>query len=152
MESFATRFRLLREQKGWTQDKAAEVLGVSRSTIAGYESEIKGRIPRDETLLKIADIFGVSVDYLLGRTDDPSYTSQTDDMMRKLSSREKREVDKFLKDAEVMFYALPNMSEEDRKRIEDVMIELFFEARELNRQARRKNKEKKEQQGNDTNA
>jgi transcriptional regulator with XRE-family HTH domain len=150
MESFATRFRFLREQKGWTQDKAAEVLGVSRSTIAGYESEVKGRIPRDETLLKIADIFGVSVDYLLGRSDDPAHTSQTDDA-RKLTSREKREVDKFLKDAEVMFYALPNMSEEDRKRIEDVMIELFFEARELNRKARRKNKEKKEQLENDTN-
>lgn len=71
MESFARRFKQLREMRGWTQEDAAEKLGVSRPTIAGYESEEKNRIPREETLHKIADLFGVTTDYLLGRTDDP---------------------------------------------------------------------------------
>jgi len=71
MEKFAERFKLLRELKGWTQDEAAEALEVSRSTIAGYEANSKKRVPREETLVKIAESFGVSIDYLLGRTDDP---------------------------------------------------------------------------------
>lgn len=71
MNSFAQRFKYLRENvKHWTQDEAAEALGISRSTIAGYESEHKSRIPRQETLQKIADVFGVSIDFLLGR-DNP---------------------------------------------------------------------------------
>lgn len=73
MSSFAQRFKYLRESvKGWTQDEAADALGVSRSTIAGYESESKNRIPRRETMEKIADLFEVSTDYLYCRTDDPS--------------------------------------------------------------------------------
>lgn len=69
LATFAERFKYLREKKGWTQDQAAEKLGISRSTIAGYESEEKNRIPREETLMKIADYFATSTDYLLGRTD-----------------------------------------------------------------------------------
>lgn len=72
MTAFAQRFKELREDsKHWTQDQAAEALGVSRSTIAGYESEEKNRIPREETLHRIADLFHVSIDYLLGKTDEP---------------------------------------------------------------------------------
>ncbi|WP_279387130.1 helix-turn-helix domain-containing protein [Paenibacillus pinisoli] len=63
---------MLREKHKLTQDQMAERIGVSRPTIAGYESEEKNRIPREDTLHKIADIFDVSIDYLLGRTDDPS--------------------------------------------------------------------------------
>lgn len=66
MSSFSKRFKHLREAKGWTQDEIAEKLGVSRSAIAGYESESKSRTPRKETLRNIADMFGVTIDYLLG--------------------------------------------------------------------------------------
>lgn len=70
MSVFHLRFKKCREDRGLTQDQIAEVLGVSRPTIAGYESEDKQRIPRDETLGKIADFFNVSIDYLLGRTQE----------------------------------------------------------------------------------
>lgn len=85
MGSFSQRFKHLREKKGWTQDEVAEKLGVSRPTIAGYESEEKGRIPREETLHKIADLFGVSLDYLLGRTDDPTPVNEKDNISRKIA-------------------------------------------------------------------
>lgn len=66
MNSFAKRFKHLRENTlGLTQDQLAEILGVSRATIAGYESEEKKRIPRKETLQKIANKFDVSIDWLL---------------------------------------------------------------------------------------
>jgi transcriptional regulator with XRE-family HTH domain len=70
---FAKRFKKLRNEiLGITQDQMAEKLGVSRPTIAGYESEEKNRVPRKETLNKIAETFGVSTDWLLGNTDNPN--------------------------------------------------------------------------------
>lgn len=75
MTSFHSRFKQLREERGLTQDQIAEKLGVSRPTIAGYESEEKKRIPREDTLNKIADFFGESIDYLLGRSDKRGDTS-----------------------------------------------------------------------------
>lgn len=66
---FGERLRTLREKRGWTQQDLADRLNISRNTVAGYES--KGKIPREDTLISIADIFGVSTDYLLGRTDNP---------------------------------------------------------------------------------
>lgn len=76
--SFAKRFKHLREEvKHWTQDEAADALGVSRSTIAGYESESKNRIPRQEMLQTIATTFNVTIDYLLGR-DEESELDETE--------------------------------------------------------------------------
>ncbi len=60
----------LRELHGISQTELAKQLGVVRSTICQYE---KGnRQPDTATLLKLADFFGVSVDYLLGRNEAPS--------------------------------------------------------------------------------
>lgn len=56
----------LRESKGITQIELAKQLGVVRSTVCQYE---KGnREPDTITLIKLADFFDVTTDYLLGRT------------------------------------------------------------------------------------
>ncbi len=58
------KIKMLRELKGISQTELAKQLGVVRSTICQYE---KGnRQPDTETLIKLADFFGVSIDYLLG--------------------------------------------------------------------------------------
>lgn len=62
---FAKRLTLLREQKGLTQDEMAKKLNISRSALSLWE--IGKREPNFETLKLLADFFGVSVDYLLGR-------------------------------------------------------------------------------------
>lgn len=69
---FSQRIKSLRKSKGWTQEKLAEMLNVSRSTVAGWEAPSKSNFPDREMLLRIADLFNVSMDYLLGRTDDPT--------------------------------------------------------------------------------
>ena len=61
------RIRNLREDKDWTQQKVADMLFINRRTYAAYENGINSMTP--ETLCKIADIYGTSVDYLLERTD-----------------------------------------------------------------------------------
>ncbi|MED4843934.1 helix-turn-helix domain-containing protein [Bacillus atrophaeus] len=57
------RLKELRDSKKLTQDKLAEILGISRGTYAHYE--INKRKPDYETLIKLADFYGVSTDYLL---------------------------------------------------------------------------------------
>jgi transcriptional regulator with XRE-family HTH domain len=74
---FSERFKLLRQKQGWTQQDIADKLNMSRSTIANYESGEK-KIPREETLIRIADLFNTTTDYLLGRIDEPTSTKEPD--------------------------------------------------------------------------
>lgn len=67
----------LRKQKGLTQEEFSSSLNISRGTYAQYE--IERRQPDYDTLKKIADFFKVSIDYLLGRTDNPTPPSIEDD-------------------------------------------------------------------------
>ena len=68
MPNLQDRLTELRRQYGYTQGKAAEKIGIGRSTLNNYENGI--REPNIETLSILADFYGVSVDYLLGRSDD----------------------------------------------------------------------------------
>lgn len=61
---FGYRLRELRESKSLTQSQAAERLHLSKTTISGYENNIK--TPSLETLTKMAVFYGVSADYILG--------------------------------------------------------------------------------------
>lgn len=58
--------RSLRLDKGYTQKQIAEYLGVSQNTYSQYEIGVIN-YPVD-ALMKLADFYEVSVDYLLGRT------------------------------------------------------------------------------------
>ncbi|MBM7567309.1 helix-turn-helix domain-containing protein [Paenibacillus sacheonensis] len=62
----------LREDRGWTQEQTAGLLGISRAALSHYEKN--RREPDTETLSKFADLFHVSVDYLVGRTAVPHVT------------------------------------------------------------------------------
>lgn len=59
--------RNLRIDKGLTQKQIAEYLGVSQNTYSQYEIGVLN-YPID-ALLKLADFYNVSIDYLLGRTN-----------------------------------------------------------------------------------
>ncbi|WCK55386.1 helix-turn-helix transcriptional regulator [Aneurinibacillus sp. Ricciae_BoGa-3] len=63
------RLRLLREKNDLTQIALAKKLNIPNQNISNYERDF--RQPDYETLKKLADLFDVSVDYLLGRTDHP---------------------------------------------------------------------------------
>lgn len=58
--------RSIRIDKGYTQTQIAEVLGISQNTYSQYEIGILN-YPVD-AVVKLADFYGVSTDYLLGRT------------------------------------------------------------------------------------
>lgn len=63
------RMRQLREKRGWTQAYVAEKLNIKTNTLTNYELENRGLT--EEMIVKVADLFGVSVDYLLGRVNIP---------------------------------------------------------------------------------
>jgi len=65
--NFPSRLRALRLKHKMTQEQLGKKINVTKVSISGYENGT--RTPDLETLQKIADVFDVTVDYLLGRTD-----------------------------------------------------------------------------------
>ncbi len=65
---FGMRFKLLRKELNLSQEELAEKLGIDVSSINRYEKD--KREPEYATLLQIAALFNVSVDYLLGWTEN----------------------------------------------------------------------------------
>ena len=61
------RMRELREDKDWKQEQVAEYLGIRQTTYSKYELG-KILIPVDY-LIRLADLYDVNLDYLVGRSD-----------------------------------------------------------------------------------
>ena len=94
-----------RKEKGMTQAELAKRLGVSRSTVAMWETD--GSQPDNEMLIKIANALGVSIDYLLGR-ETPS-----DDRFEGMDAQEILEFLANSPDGRVLFSLAKDASRED---------------------------------------
>lgn len=94
------RLKILRKNKGLTQTQVADAVELGRQAYAYYE---KGeRAPSPETLCKLADFFGVSVDELLGRTPqlfDDARIQKSDEqvLFDELTAEEKQMVVGYMK-------------------------------------------------------
>ena len=75
---FQERLRKLRNERDLSQDDVGQSLNLSGRTIGNYESG--KRMPALDTLIKLADFYEVSIDYLLGRTDNRCLNSTTSEM------------------------------------------------------------------------
>lgn len=67
-EILASRLKQCRKEKGFTQGEVSIYCDITEKTYQNYE--LMTREPKLEILLKIADAFHVSLDYLVGRTDN----------------------------------------------------------------------------------
>jgi transcriptional regulator with XRE-family HTH domain len=83
MMTIGSRIAELRDQKSFTQEELAAMLGISRASLSHYEKN--RREPDTSTLAKIADTFQVSIDYLVGRTTKSD--SVLDDEVREFVDR-----------------------------------------------------------------
>lgn len=98
---FGKRIKYLRNEKALRQEDVAKKLGIARTTYAMYE---QGKREPDFNLLeKMAELYDVSVDYLLGRTDDPSPLAKKGDSLPELTEKEEQDI---AKDLERMLKAL----------------------------------------------
>ena len=69
MANFSERVKELRTERGMTQEAIGKIIGVKRYSVYGYE---KGQnFPDVPGLIALAEYFEVSLDYLVGRTDNP---------------------------------------------------------------------------------
>ena len=63
------RLKQLRKSKGYTQVSLQIQTGIEQSLLSKYENG--ERVPSTEALIKLAELYDVSIDYILCRTDNP---------------------------------------------------------------------------------
>lgn len=69
-DSMKNNLKNLRKARGLTQIALQMKTGIEQALLSKFENE--ERVPPTETLIKLADFYGVSIDYILCRTDEPS--------------------------------------------------------------------------------
>ncbi|MBZ4662813.1 MAG: hypothetical protein JG776_495 [Caloramator sp.] len=133
MQTFGDRLKMLRKERGMTGTELGRLLNVSKVAISNWENG--NRFPDKDMLLKIAELFNVSVDYLLGKTDvrnqEPSISKPD---MPRFTPKEERDIAKrlekmredLLQQQGLMFYGEP-VSEEA---IESILAALEFGIRQ----------------------
>ena len=78
MVDFGNRLKELRQRAGMTQKQLAEKLGVTSSVVSYYE--LSERNPAPDVVVKLASIFHVTADYLLGIEHDNRKTIDVSDL------------------------------------------------------------------------
>lgn len=101
MSVLPIRLKEAREKKGLKQIEAAKKLGISNGTLSGYERNY--RDPDTDILNKMANLYDVTVDWLMGRSNDPRLTAEQDK--------------KYDKETEKLLEKLNKIPEKDREDI-----------------------------------
>jgi transcriptional regulator with XRE-family HTH domain len=145
LTTFAERLKHLRKNKELTQEKLAEVLNISKSSISMYENG--NREPDFENLEIIADFFNVDLNYLLGKSDLMNTSNQivkNSKEIERINVPEKfetaEEALRFILDQPALMayggYDLKKMSEEE---IIDIAENMLFSLK-LSLEKRKKNR------------
>lgn len=95
---FGKRLKHLRSEKGLTQAELAKALSIGESTVSFYESG--KRQPDYETLTRLADLFQVSIDFILGRSDiryqaETLAAHRSDDPTQELPEEARKSLEEF---------------------------------------------------------
>ena len=84
---FEEKLMDLRKKHGMSQEELADRLGVSRQAISRWE--LGSTLPDAPNLLKLSDLFGVSIDYLLrDDEDETTHLPSTNEVHRELTEKE----------------------------------------------------------------
>lgn len=131
----------LRKEKGVLQKDVANYLNITASAYGFYEQG--KRVPDAETITKLAKYFNVSTDYLLN--NDTKNISEmkipkeyTDKY--KVTSRDKKQYQKEMEKANEAFFMDDELDESAKKEMLDLMSELFWKAKTMNKEQRNKKK------------
>lgn len=80
--SFSLRLSDLRRQAGFSQRQAAVELGISQALLSHYENGL--REPKLDFIVRVCDYYGVSADYILGRTDKTGSGEEIEALIKKV--------------------------------------------------------------------
>lgn len=134
MPKFGDRFRTLREKLGMNQEELINDFNTkyhysfSKSAVSQYENN--KRIPEIDALLNFADYFGVTMDYLLGRSNNPLPFKEESTTVKEAEELYKVDPEMF-----IQMCRARNLSDEERKRIKE------YSAFVLEKHLKEKNKE-----------
>lgn len=107
---FAERLKTLRKQEKFTQVQIAEKLDISQQAYASWERGVKK--PTQENLVKIAQILNVSVDYLVGNSENKDDDLDNIELLFRMNSKGltneekeifKKELIEFMKERKKIF-------------------------------------------------
>ena len=105
---FDERLKSLRKKCGYTQVSLAETLGVSKGTVAMWETG--KRTPDFETLIRLSDLFDVRTDYILGKSNDSSSAKLSDDDIEQLG---RWELESIYTDLMKLYLSLDSFGQKD---------------------------------------
>lgn len=104
MIDIGTKIHMLRKQKGWSQTDLAKKINCSRATLINYEGN--KNTPSIEVAVKLAEVFNVTLDYLIGKG---KYIDYSNDIINRIQGIEKLDentkhelfniIDTYLRDA-----------------------------------------------------
>lgn len=134
MATFQERMKQLRKEKNLTLDKLSDILNTTKATLSRYENGL--RVPNIEFIRELANVFNVSVDYLLGKTDVRNQEElikieSTPDYPHKITARDKKQYLEYIKTVNEAFFMNDEVSEEDKKAILETMNEIFWMAKAM---------------------
>ncbi|WP_010271419.1 helix-turn-helix domain-containing protein [Paenibacillus senegalensis] len=130
------RLKELCDAQGMSVNKLEEKLELSKNTLYSW----KKNTPKGTNLIRVADYFKVSTDYLLGRTDEPHLASS--DAPEWATTKDKRDLEKYLADPQGLFYKGIEFSEEDRAKMLGMLEAMFWEAKRQNKEVYKKSRQK----------
>ncbi len=107
MAQISDRIKALRKAAGLTQTEFGELFGLAVNTVSQYELGMHS--PNDDVKIAIANHFNVSMDYLMGKTDNPEMDSKTPSVFASKMTAETIEA----------IHAYSELSSENQRRVED---------------------------------
>ena len=111
---FAERLKALRKKHGYTQVSLAETLGVSKGTVAMWETG--KRTPDFETLIGLSDLFDVRTDYILGKSTDDSSAKLSEEETEQLG---RWELESIYTDLMKLYLSLDSFGQKDVQRCKE---------------------------------
>lgn len=132
------RIKILRTEAGLTQEEFGKPYNLKKSTVSQYESGSSK--PDDELKKRIANDYNVSLDWLMGLSEIRNPYSELKINIPeeyadkyKVTSRDKKQYEEEMKKANEAFFLNDELSEDAKKEMLDLMSELFWKAKALNK-------------------
>jgi transcriptional regulator with XRE-family HTH domain len=136
VSKFGDRLKLLRKERlktdGLTQEKLGNMFNVEKGTVSNWENG--NRTPDLQIVSKLADLFNVSADYLIGRTDIRNYNKLTREDMIKLAP----EFKKLFEEEGLKSVEVKKVSEDTKdisnKELANIIVEAIEKSKHLNKE------------------
>ncbi|AND39022.1 MULTISPECIES: helix-turn-helix domain-containing protein [Cytobacillus] len=129
--SLGIRLKKEREKRKWSQKEVAEKVGITNAVLSNYERDY--RDPDTETLKKLADLYEVETDYLLGRSDFQKSNANLQSKDEKDIAKRMEKIRQDLSEDDGYMLMGEPISEEAKESIMDAMEYAIRQATRINK-------------------